>query len=46
MLKIKWTNRIINYKVFQRTEEERLLLKILKIDATHGKSIQFGITSL
>jgi hypothetical protein len=29
MLKIKWTDRILN-KVFQRVKEERLLLKILK----------------
>jgi len=31
MLKIKWTHRIKNDEVFQRVEEERLLLKILKI---------------
>jgi len=30
MLKIKWTDRIMNYKVFQRTKEEILLSKILK----------------
>ena len=30
MLKIKWTDRIINDKVFHRAEEDRLLLKILK----------------
>ena len=30
MLKIKWTDRITNGEVFQRTKEERLLLKILK----------------
>jgi len=29
MLKINWTDRIMNDEVFQRTEEERLLLKIL-----------------
>jgi porphobilinogen deaminase len=29
MLKIKWTDRITNEEVFQRVEEERLLLKIL-----------------
>jgi hypothetical protein len=29
-LKIKWTDRITNYEVFQRTEEERLFLKKLK----------------
>ena len=28
MLKIKWTDRITNGEVFQRTKEERLLLKI------------------
>jgi hypothetical protein len=36
MLKIKWTDRITNVEVFQRTKEERFLLKIKKIDATHG----------
>jgi len=30
MLKIKCTDRITNDEVFQRAEEERLLLKILK----------------
>jgi len=30
MLKIKWTDRITNYKVFQRAKEERLVSKILK----------------
>ena len=30
MLKIKWTDRIMNDEVFQRAKEERLLLKILK----------------
>jgi len=30
MLKIKWTDRITNDEVFQRTKVERLLLKILK----------------
>jgi hypothetical protein len=35
MLKIKWTDRITNGKVFKRIKEERLLVKILKtIDAT------------
>jgi hypothetical protein len=29
-LKIKWTDRITNDKVFQRAKEERLLLKIKK----------------
>jgi len=28
MLKIKWTDRIMNYEIFQRTKEERLLLRI------------------
>jgi len=31
MLKVKLTHRITNNEVFQRAEEERLLLKILKI---------------
>jgi len=35
MLKIKWTDRITSDDVFQRGKEERLLLKIKKIDATH-----------
>jgi hypothetical protein len=30
MLKIKWTDRIMNDEVFQRAKEERLLLKIKK----------------
>jgi hypothetical protein len=30
MLKIKWTDRITNGEVLQRTKEEKLLLKILK----------------
>jgi hypothetical protein len=30
MLKIKWTDRITNEEVFQRVNEERLLLRILK----------------
>jgi porphobilinogen deaminase len=30
MIKIKWTDRIMNDEVFQRAKEERLLLKILK----------------
>jgi hypothetical protein len=29
MLKVKWTDRITNEKVFQRVKEERLLLKNL-----------------
>ena len=29
MLKIKWTDRITNNKVFQRAKKERLLLKML-----------------
>jgi hypothetical protein len=29
MLKIKWTNRVTNDEIFQRTKEGRLLLKIL-----------------
>ena len=45
-VKIKWTDRVTNEEVFQRAKEERLLLKFLKIDATHGKGIQLGITSL
>jgi hypothetical protein len=36
MLKIKWTVIITNGEVFQRTKEERLLLKIVKKDAAHG----------
>jgi hypothetical protein len=37
MLKIKnKTDRIIDDEVFQRAKEERLLLKIKKIDATHA----------
>jgi hypothetical protein len=38
MLKIKWTDRMTNDKVFQRAKEEKLLLKIKKkkkIDATY-----------
>jgi len=30
MLKIKWTDRIMNDEVFQKVKEERLLSKILK----------------
>ena len=30
MLQIKWTDRVRNGEVFQRTKEERLLLKILQ----------------
>ena len=30
MLEMKWTYRITNYEVFQRGEEKRLLLNILK----------------
>ena len=29
-VKNKWTDKITNHEVFQRTKEERLLLKILK----------------
>jgi len=36
ILKIKWTDRITNGDVFQRAKEERLFLKILDTDATHG----------
>jgi hypothetical protein len=36
MLKLKWTYRVTNDEVFQSAKEERLLLKILNIDATHG----------
>jgi hypothetical protein len=39
MLNIKWTDRITNYEVFQRAKEERLLFKILKIDAIYGQGI-------
>jgi len=47
MLKIKWTDRIMNDEVFQRVKEERLLLKILKkIDTTHGQGIQLRVMSL
>ena len=46
MLKLKWTDRIWKDEVFQRAQEEKLLLKILKIDATHGYGKQLGITSL
>ena len=35
VLKLKWTDRVRNDEVFQRAKEERLLLKILRIDATH-----------
>jgi hypothetical protein len=34
MLKIKWADRMRSGEVFQRTKEERLLLKFLKIDIT------------
>jgi hypothetical protein len=30
MLKIKWTDRITNDEVFQKSKEEELLLKIKK----------------
>jgi hypothetical protein len=30
MLKIKWTDRIKNDEIFQKSKEERLLLKVLK----------------
>jgi len=36
MLQIKWTDRITNGEVFQRTKEERLLLKILKNRRRHS----------
>jgi hypothetical protein len=37
MLKVKLTHRITNNEVFQRAEEERLLLKIKKkTDITDG----------
>jgi hypothetical protein len=36
MLKIKWTYRITNGEVFQREKEDRSLLNVLKLDATHG----------
>jgi hypothetical protein len=36
MLNIKWTNRIANDEVYRGAKEERLLLKIKKIDTTHG----------
>ena len=36
ILKIKCIDSITNNEVFQRSKEERLLLKILKTDATHG----------
>jgi hypothetical protein len=48
MLKIKWTDRIMNNEVFQRAKEERLHVKIkkIKIEATHAWGLQLGITSL
>jgi len=47
MLKIKWTDRITNDKVFQGAKEERLLLKIKKKNrASHGYGTKLGITSL
>jgi hypothetical protein len=36
MLKLKWIDRMTNDEVFQRAKEEILLLKIQKIDTTHG----------
>jgi hypothetical protein len=36
MSKIKGAERITNGEVFQREKEERLLLIILKIDATYA----------
>jgi len=42
MLKVKWKDTIMNDKDFQKAKEERLFLKILKTDATHGKGIQLG----
>jgi hypothetical protein len=34
------------YEVLQRAKEERILLNILKNNATNGQGIQLGITSL
>ena len=36
MLKIKWTDRITIYGVFQREKEEKLLLKIKKNNRRHS----------
>jgi len=36
MLKMKWSEKIMNDEVFQRAKEERLLLKLKKIHPTHG----------
>jgi hypothetical protein len=36
MLKLKWTDRITSGEVLQRAKEERLILKLKKIDATDG----------
>jgi hypothetical protein len=33
---IMWTDRITDGEVFQRVKEEKLVFKILKIDAAHG----------
>jgi hypothetical protein len=46
MLQIIWTDRITNGEIFQRAKEERVLLKILKIEVTHRQGIQLGIASL
>jgi hypothetical protein len=39
ILKIKWTERIVNDEVFQRVKEERLVLTLKKIDPTCGYGI-------
>lgn len=36
MLHILYTDKITNDEACQRAKEERLLIKILKIGATHG----------
>ena len=36
MLQIKWTDRIKNDEVFQRTKEESLLLKLKKKNRRHS----------
>jgi hypothetical protein len=40
MVKIKWTDRIMNDKVFQRAKEERLLVKILTLSNPMSDLIQ------
>jgi hypothetical protein len=35
-LKIKWTERITGYEVFQRAKKESVLLKILQTDTPPG----------